>query len=139
MALKENEIVEGAIAYFDVDVLHQDKDVVITGDKIIRDSKNGNQFVCHKIDGDICYWSPLTASYKFPRLAISAGWVTNGYGPLGVGKVWLQDGKNTYRGPKPSFVAAAIGEHAFDNGRPSLSHEALEKIYEQIDKRGGAR
>ena len=30
MALCENEIVQGAIAYFDVDVLHQDQSVVIT-------------------------------------------------------------------------------------------------------------
>ena len=139
MALCENEIVQGAIAYFDVDVLHQDQSVVITGDPIVRDSKNGNQFVCHKVEGEICYWSPLTGSYKFPRLPIKADWVTNGYGPLAIGKVWLQDGKNTYRGPKTSCIAAAVNESPFENGRPSLSQDALDKIFEQIDKRGGAR
>ena len=138
MALDEKEIVQGAVAYFDVDVLHQDQAVVITGDRIVRDSRNGNQFVCHKVEEETCYWSPLTGSYKFPRLQIDSDWVTNGYGPLAVGKVWLQDGKNTYRGPKASFVAAAASESAFENGRPSLSQDALDKIYEQIQKRGGA-
>ena len=137
MPLTFAEIQPGAVAYFDVAVLHTDPAVKVTGDPVQR-FVTGNQFVCYKIDDKTSSWSPLTATYKFRRTLIDAAWVTNGYGPLGAGKVWLQDGKNTYTGPNASFAAATATEHAFAVARPSLSAAAITAIHAAIKARGGA-
>lgn len=137
MPLTLAEIQPGAIAYFDVGVLHGDAAVVVTGDPVQRDV-TGNQFVCYKTKAGTSFWSPLTATFKFSRTRIKPSWVTHGYGPLAVGRVWLQDGKNTYRGPDASFVAASATEHAFDVARPVLSAAAIAAIRQAIEVRGGA-
>ena len=137
MPITAAEIQPGAVAYFDVAVLHGDTKVIVTGDPVQRDV-TGNQFVCYKTDGDTSYWSPLTATDKYRRTRIEAAWVENGYGPLGAGKVWLQDGKNTYRGPNASFVRATATELPFDVARPLLSAPALTAIHAAIRARGGA-
>ena len=62
MPLTTAQITIGAIAYFDVDVLHADKGIHVTGDPVTRDV-NGNQFVCYKVSGDQSYWAPLTGTY----------------------------------------------------------------------------
>jgi hypothetical protein len=137
MPLTEAEIEPGAIAYFDVEVLHADAEVQISGDRVQREV-TGNQFVCHSVTGQRSCWSPLTATYRHPRIRIEPEWVANGYGPLAAGGVWLQDGKNTYCGPSASFVAGSATEAQFNVTRPRLSNAALVKIHEQISKRGGA-
>jgi hypothetical protein len=137
MALTIAEIKPGAVAYFDVAVLHADPEVSVTGDPVKRDV-TGNQFVCYRVEQNKSYWSPLTATFKFKRTLIKAEWVSNGYGPLGAGKVWLQDGKNTYQGPNQSFMAATATEGPFEVARPTLSNEALTEIHLAIKGRGGA-
>ena len=137
MPLTLPEIQPGAIAYFDVGILHADATVTVTGYPINRDVA-GNQFVCYKIDGNMSYWSPLTGTFKYKRTLIEAAWVTNGYGPLAAGQVWLQDGKNTYWGPNASFIAATATEQAFNIARPTLSANAVAAIHVAIQARGGA-
>lgn len=120
MPLSPQEIVVGAIAYFDVAILHAEPAVIVTGDPVTRDV-TGNQFVCYRVDGQSSYWSPLTATYKFRRTKIDQEWVINGYGPLAAGQVWLQDGKNTYRGPNAAFIAAtAKSDQSMARGPCSL-------------------
>ena len=138
MPLTTAQITIGAIAYFDVDVLHADKGIHVTGDPVTRDV-NGNQFVCYKVSGDQSYWAPLTGTYRHPRLPIDPNWVSNGYGALSAGTVWLQDGKNTYSGPNTSFIAATATEQAFNAGqRPMLSPAGMQAILKAIKARGGA-
>lgn len=137
MPLQENEIQPGTVAYFDIEVLHQDRRVQVTGDPVRREA-TGNQFVCYKVTEGVSYWSPLTGTYRYPRLRIEPEWVSNGYGPLATGEVWLQDGKNTYRGPHASFIAATATELPFDIARPHLSNAAIAAIHAQICNRGGA-
>ena len=138
MPLTSVEISPGAIAYFDVSVLHTDKQIIVSGDPVQRDA-NGNQFVCYKVNAENSYWAPLTGTYSRPRLPIDPVWVANGYGALAAGKVWLQDGKNTYQGPSSSFIAATANEQIFNAGqRPTLSNIAIQEIHKAIRARGGA-
>jgi hypothetical protein len=51
MPLTASEIRVGAVAYFDVENLHENPEVTFSGDRVTRDSK-GNQFVCYNVDGD---------------------------------------------------------------------------------------
>jgi len=136
MPLLDAEIAPGAIAYFDIELLHKDSAVSVSGDPVQR-AGNGNQFVCYKADEGISYWAPLTASQRTERLKIQAKWVSNGYGPLAGGKVCLQDGKNTYRGPNASFIAASISERPFNGARPLISTDGLISIEATIRARGG--
>jgi hypothetical protein len=138
MPLTHLEIAVGAIIYVDVQILHADPLVQITGDPVTRIT-SGNQFVCYCIKGEESYWTPLTGTTNPVRLKIRPNWVSNGYGPLQVGKVWLQDGKNTYRGPNTSFIAAAINELPFATSRPSISTVGIGQILRAIRKRGGAQ
>jgi hypothetical protein len=137
MPLQAAEIQPGAIAYFDVEVLHSNPAVDITGARVQR-QVTGNQFVCYKVDGAVSYWSPLTASFKKERTLIKAEWVSHGYGPLGAGQVWLQDGANTYRGPHTAFEAASHTEHGFVVARPAVSATGLQAVHKAIKARGGA-
>lgn len=136
MPLQEQEIAAGVIAYFDAATLNADDDVSVSGDPVTRPGI-GNQFVCYKADSGRSWWAPLTATERPERLRIQAGWVSNGYGPLGAGKVFLQDGKNTYVGPNASFVAAAAGETPFVGGRPTVSTGCVAKIAQVVVSRDG--
>ena len=110
MPLSETEIVPGAIAYFDANMLNDDTRVTKFGDPVAR-AGSGNQFVCYKVAGDRSFWAPLTATWRKERLRIEAAWVTTGYDPLAVGDVFLQDGKNTYVGPHEAFVVSGGCSH----------------------------
>ena len=137
MPLQAAEIQPGAVAYFDIEALHAAPEVTMTGARVQR-QVTGNQFVCYKVEGGMSYWSPLTASFKKERTLIKAEWVAHGYGPLGAGQVWLQDGANTYRGPNAAFEAASHTEQAFNVARPAVSQEALQAIHKAIQARCGA-
>jgi hypothetical protein len=136
LALSEIEIVPGAIAYFDAQMLNDDARVTKSGDPVTR-AGSGNQFLCYKVDGGKSFWAPLTTTWRNERLRIEAEWVTNGYGPLAIGEVFLQDGKNTYAGPNEAFVAAAVGESAFVAGRPSVSAEGVGEVLNTVAARQG--
>lgn len=136
MPLTQEEVVPGAIAYFNADALNTDTAVQTTGNPVDRRG-NGNQFVCYKIDGSISYWSPLTATYRLERLRIRREWIEGGYGPLAVGDVYLQDGRGTYKGPTTSFVAAATAEKSFAGGRPHLLASGLQEVLRVVADRGG--
>lgn len=97
----------------------------------------GNQFVCYKAVGGRSWSAPLTATERQERLRIEAAWVANGYGPLGAGNVFLQDGKNTYADPDSSFVAAAAGESHFNGGRPTVSAAGVAEIVRVVEARAG--
>jgi hypothetical protein len=137
MPLTATDVVPGAVAYFDVNALNADPAVTVTGDPVQR-QVTGNQFVCYKVDGATSFWSPLTGTYKLARLPIKPAWLTHAYGALAAGQVWLQDGKNTYRGPHSSFIAATHSEHPFAVARPYISHTGLTEIHAAIRQRGGA-
>lgn len=136
MPLSEPEIVPGAIAYFDAQMLNNDTRVMKSGDPVAR-AGSGNQFVCYKVEGGRSFWAPLTATWREERLRIEAAWVTNGYGPLAAGEVFLQDGKNTYAGPMAAFVAAAAGESTFEAGRPLLSLDGVTQVLSTAVARQG--
>ncbi len=137
MPLTEAEIKLGAIAYFDVAVLNPDAAVTKSGDPVQR-SASGNQFVCYKVENSQSYWAPLTGTERIERLRIQPQWVAKSYGALAAGKVFLQDGKNTYHGPNNSFLAAAQAEQPFFKGRPCVLPPGLEAITSVVASRGGA-
>lgn len=137
MPLAESEIVKGAIAYFDVSVLHADEEVIVTGDPVVRDTLTGNQFVCYDAGGGLAFWAPLTATWRKERLRIESSWVENGYGPLAEGKVFLQDGKNTYSGPVKTFISAAALEEPIVGARPTVREIGVGKIVAVVRQRGG--
>jgi len=136
MPLSHADIQAGAIAYFNAKALNRDADVRVSGDPVTRPG-TGNQFVCYRASDGRSWWAPLTATERPKRLRIKAEWVANGYGPLGTGNVFLQDGKNTYAGPNRSFVAAASGEISFNGGRPTVSAEGVAEIARVVQDRGG--
>lgn len=136
MPFANQEVGPGVIAYFDAAGLNDDPRVSVSGDPVRR-LGTGNQFVCYKVGDGRSWWAPLTATERPERLRIRAEWVANGYGPLGAGAVFLQDGKNTYAGPDDSFVAAAVGERHFDGGRPTVSMAGVEEIIRVVEERGG--
>jgi hypothetical protein len=136
MPLADREVAPGAIAYFDAACLNADPKVSVSGDRVTRLGA-GNQFVCYRVAGGHSWWAPLTATERPERLRIEAEWVANGYGPLGAGQVFLQDGKNTYTGPDESFVAAAVGESPFKGGRPTVSAVGVAEIFRVVKERGG--
>jgi hypothetical protein len=136
MALTLAEVVPGAIAYFDANTLNADAAVSTTGSPVNRQGV-GNQFICYKVDGEQSFWAPLTATYRRERLPIQAAWVQNGYGPLGAGGVFLQDGRCTYAGPSASFVRASAAENPFDQGRPTLTEPGLNQVIQVVAQRGG--
>jgi hypothetical protein len=140
MPLAPAEVVLGAIAYFDADVLNGDDSVVKPESPVSRPGVGaGNQFVCYKLDGDKAFWAPLTATYRRERLHVEPKWVANGYGPLVRGGVYLQDGRTTYAGPVEAFVKAASAERPFHGrgGGPSISNEGLAEIVRVVGERGG--
>jgi len=136
MPVSEADIQAGAIAYFDAEALNRDADVSVYGDPVTR-AGTGNQFVCYGASDGRSWWAPLTATERPERLRIEAGWVANGYGPLGAGNVFLQDGRNTYAGPNNSFVAAASSESPFNGGRPTVSATGVAEIVRVVQERGG--
>ena len=137
MPLKLEEINPGAIAYFDASVLNADPLVTNTGSPVNRVGI-GNQFVCYKVDGPNSLWAPLTATFRRERLPIDPTWVSNGYGPLAEGGVYLQDGACTYVGPNPSFVLAAANENPFENARPAISADGLAEVLRVVAQRRGS-
>lgn len=137
MALQADEVTPGAIAYLDVvQSLNADQTVTKSGTLVNRPGCV-NQFVCYQVLGTQSSWAPLTGSERPERLHIDPAWVVNGYGALAAGQVWLQDGRNTYRGPTASFVAAAGGEQPFHGGRPRINAAGLQQIIATIQQRGG--
>ena len=136
MTLQLTEIVPGAIAYFDATTLNSDKNISISGDPVSR-AGAGNQFVCYKTDGDRSWWAPLTATERPERLRIEGTWISDGYGPLAKGDVFLQDGKNTYCGPNASFIAATTNEATFKVRRPMISATGVSRVQRIVVERGG--
>ena len=137
MSLAIEEIAPGAIAYFDASLLNADPLVKNTGSAVNR-AGIGNQFVCYKVNGASSFWAPFTATFRRERLPINPAWVSNGYGPLAAGGVYLQDGACTYVGPNESFVAAAANENPFPGGRPVLSPEGLVEVLRVVAQRKGS-
>ncbi|WP_449422697.1 hypothetical protein [Rhodanobacter lindaniclasticus] len=137
MSLALEEIAPGAIAYFDASVLNADPLVTNTGSPVNRVGI-GNQFVCYKMEGQRSFWAPLTATFRRERLPIDPTWVSNGYGPLAGGGVYLQDGACTYVGPNDSFVVAAVNENPFENGRPIISADGLAEVLRVVAQRRGS-
>lgn len=137
MALTLEEITPGAIAYFDASILNADPAVTNTGSPVNRIGI-GNQFVCYKVDGARSFWAPLTATFRRERLPIDPAWVSNGYGPLAAGGVYLQDGACTYVGPSSSFVLAAANENPFEGSRPSISAVGLSQVLRVVAQRRGS-
>jgi hypothetical protein len=136
MSLQEREISYGAIAYFDALALNGDPSVSVSGDPVDREG-SGSQFVCYDVGEGRSRWAPLTGTERPERMRVEAAWVSNGYGPLGRGEVFLQDGKNTYSGPNGSFVAGAAGESPFPAGRPMISTAGMVEVVRVISERGG--
>lgn len=136
MPLQLGEIVPGAIAYFDAQALNADSRVSKSGDPITRPG-TGNQFVCYNINGASSFWAPLTATARPERLRIEAASVTNGYGPLAAGNVYLQDSKNTYAGASRAFVDASVEESVFNGGRRIPSAAGVTAVVEVVVQRGG--
>jgi hypothetical protein len=79
----------------------------------------------------------LTATFRKERLKIDAAWTVNGYGPFGKGQVYLQDGKNTYKGRNEAFVKAAERETPFFGARPAISSVGIGEILKVIGQRRG--
>jgi hypothetical protein len=136
MTLSDQDIVPGAIAYFDALALTALPSVKVSGDPVDRPGLE-NPFVCYEVRGERCAWAPLTGTFKTDRLRIEANWVSSDFGPLGGGEVFLQDGETTYTGPKSAFQSAASSEPPFREERPRVSSEGLEMIHKEIAERGG--
>lgn len=136
MPLTAAEILVGAIAYFDAQALNANAAITKSGDQVTRLGSN-NQFVCYKVVGATSFWAPLTGTGSSVRVPIKPNTVSNAYGALANGKVFLQDGKNTYAGPNADFVTAAANEGPFIKGRPRVSAAGVSAIAAAVLARGG--
>jgi hypothetical protein len=135
MAVGQLEIRVGCVAYFDAQALNADPHIIKTGDPVTRVGPT-SQFVCYKVVGSTSWWTPLTGTAKPYRLRIDPAWLSARYGALGDGKVYLQDGKNTYAAASSSFVAASQGE-VLHGPRPYLSAAGVVAIIQVVKERGG--
>lgn len=145
MPLTEPEIVPGAVAYFDPQVLNGWQDMKITGDPVTR---NG-PFLCYAQEGNVSRWTPLTSEDKLitdktgktfsVRVRIKIDWVARAYGLFEAGESFMQDGKNTYSGANASFILAASNiDMQTPATRPALNQQGLEAARDYVARRGGA-
>ncbi len=123
MPLQADEIVPGAVAYFDAAGLNADEDV---SRPAFPTTRNG-PFVCYQQIGDRSAWK---------RLAIMAEWRSGGSPAWREGDQFVNDGATTYAGPAEAFVRAATDEAPF-RVRPAVSEPGVAAIVAEVRHRGG--
>ena len=128
------EILPGAIAFFDAKKLNDDINIEVSGDPVTR-AGSRNQFLCYERNGKSSCWTPLTSTQRDERIPIKQEWLSNAYGKLGEGEVYLQDGKNIYCGENASFIEASLDEDTFHQGRPIVSPEGVAAVRNEIASR----
>ncbi len=121
MPFRETDVKEGMIAWFKINNLRaDDSNINHSGGEKESEEKHKNEsgrpFVCYKVDGDLCFWSPLTkiepgeeSKLNSERLEIERGWVkehlksrTPFFKSEG-SKVYLNHGNHLYEGSKSDF------------------------------------
>lgn len=143
MSLVAGEVVVGAVAYLDPAGLYLDPSVACFGPSVtlpdgsvgVSPIPNARPFVCVEADGTSCTWAPITNQQRdeYSRLKLRAQWIVDGYGKLGSGKSYLQDGAVRLSGPVGAFVAAGSGEGPFASGRrPHVTADGIKAIKAEI-------
>jgi hypothetical protein len=135
--LAPNEIVEGAVAYFRVEILNADKDVLR-----LEPTPRDGPFVCFQVEGGWSAWAPLTTQgppERPERIEIRAEWKLRGSVEWRGTAQYLNDGRNTYVGPNASFVAAAASELTFEPGvlRPRVTADGVAAVLAEVRERAG--
>ncbi len=134
MALLQEDIFVGAVAYFDDELLLAEADID-GGDATID---RPGPFVCVQVKGLSSVWIPITGEHRPERLLIRREWRLYGSGKWKEDDQFVNDGLNTFLGPNEAFIRAGAREMPFKMyRRPCISDQGIAAILVEIDKQGG--
>ncbi|MDU9400439.1 hypothetical protein [Pseudomonas sp. zfem003] len=129
--LTKAEIVVGAVAIMDGEVLVADKNVQCSNDHGFIGER---PFVCVKVDGDSSVWMLLTATYSKHRLLVNT-WKDGGSNGWKSSPTYLNDARKPFAGPSASFIAASSVEINFTHHiRPFIKQPGVGEIIKEIKK-----
>ena len=135
MPFREVEIRPGMIAWFDVEALNNDRQVIQPASPPTR----VGPFVCVEKVGGRSVWTEFTHVYSADRLLIDQSWIVNRPKAWGADETYLNDGRTTYVGPDRSFVDAASAQDTYQGttSRPYLNRDGVAAVIREIRLRGG--
>lgn len=124
--------------FFDVEKLRTDPDVLTT---LTETEAIGNRpFLCVEADDSSSDWSPLTTETSNPmRVKIKQEW------KRGDERQWMEDpqslndGRNVWRGPNSSFVAASHLERTTKDKRSFVVKPGVDEVRAEIEQRRNER
>jgi hypothetical protein len=133
VALTNEQIFVGSIAYFSVDILKGDPFTRKGGvDHIAPGAVR--PFVCYDSSEAESCWAPITSTYRSERVEVRALDRENMPGPT----MYLNDGTSSVKGSNDAFIQAAAGyDQKNDRTRPRIRNPKIFEIIAEIEKRGG--
>lgn len=134
MALTQEEVEPGIVAYFDHEVLLREVDIDRDDDGIDRPGP----FVCIQVVGDKSAWGAVTSEWSRPRLLLKPEWRQGGNPRWTERSQYLNDGLSTYVGPTMAFLRAAAAEQPFTPFlRPRVTAPGVSAIITEVNRQGG--
>jgi hypothetical protein len=128
------EIVPGAVAYFDVDVLNGDPTVTQPASETTR----SGPFLCFAVNGNTSGWAAVSTRWNKDRIRIERAWRSGGADKWLAEDQYLNDGSTTYVGPHDAFVAASrIQDKKTPATRPRVEPDGVAVVAAEVQRRGG--
>lgn len=130
MPLLPEEIIPGAVAYMDQRAVFLNKDIEQVPEEC--DSKT-RPYVCISASEGESTWLALTREYSHHRLEIVKKWRERGSKKWKTGKMYLNDARNTFKGPHDAFISLTLEEDTFDTiKRPRIAPVGMRAIERKI-------
>lgn len=135
MPLTEAEITPGVVAFFSVQALNSDNQII----KPTAPTTRNGPFVCFETNNNNSAWTPLTKIPREERLEIKKEWRLGGSRSWQTTVHYLNDGATTYTGTNKAFVAAATSADTYEpEKRRYIATDGVEEIRTRIKIRGGS-
>lgn len=135
MPLTFEEVVPGAVAFFQPDALLSNAEVTHDDQLAFRPGP----FVCVASDGQHCTWLILTTTrdHRGKRLQLKASWLLDGSDVWRGRPQYISDARKPYSGPVSAFIAASNKELPYKpHKRPNVSAEGVAAIVDEMKRYG---
>jgi hypothetical protein len=144
MSFQASDIKVRIIAWFKInDLRAANSNIKCSGGVKEKEDDKVRPFVCYEVDGDLCFWTPLTNEPKFDkkgkqiRVHLKKDWIQGNLlllFPNETDEAYLNHGNHLYQGAIHVFVELSKNSDNVNNEeyRPTINDVGFEEIIEKI-------